>query len=108
MAAADYFDQVYALVRQIPEGKVCTYGHLAAALGIRSGARLVGWALNGVAGKGRDDIPCHRVVNRLGELSGKMHFETPTFMRELLEAEGVTFVGDAVNMQEHLWIPTSL
>ncbi len=105
MARADYFDRVYEIVRRIPEGRVTTYGDIAATLGIRSGARLVGWALNGVTLEQRNEIPCHRVVNRNGELSGRMHFETPHAMRERLEAEGVRFSGDRVNMKEHHWTP---
>ncbi len=102
----DFFRRVYEIVRQIPFGKVTTYGHIAAALGAKSSARLVGYALNGVGHYDRaNDIPCHRVINRLGELSGKMHFETPTLMRELLEAEGVEFDGDAVRLEKHLWKP---
>jgi len=58
-----------------------------------------------VALSDRLDIPCHRVVNRLGELSGRMHFETPFVMRERLEAENVTFVGEMVDMSRHLWVP---
>jgi methylated-DNA-protein-cysteine methyltransferase-like protein len=72
---------------------------------VRSGARLVGWALNAVAHHDRLDIPCHRVVNRLGELSGRMHFETPFVMRERLEAEGVTFLDQSVDLSRHLWVP---
>lgn len=105
MASSDYFDKVYDIVKQVPKGKVTTYGAIAAALGLRSGARLVGWALNGVAHSDRTDIPCHRVVNRNGELSGRMHFETPFVMRERLEAEGITFDGEAVKLKEHLWKP---
>lgn len=101
----DLYDQIYDIVRSIPEGKVTTYGHIAAAIGARSGARLVGWALNAVALSDRIDIPCHRVVNRLGELSGRMHFETPFVMRERLEAEQITFVNEAVDLSRHLWIP---
>ncbi|MCX7930848.1 MAG: MGMT family protein [Chlorobi bacterium] len=99
----DFFEEVWALVRQIPRGKVTTYGHIAGALGIRSAARTVGWALNAVAGC--SDIPAHRVVNRNGELTGRMHFATPTLMRELLEAEGVSFDGDRVRLERHLWVP---
>jgi methylated-DNA-protein-cysteine methyltransferase-like protein len=99
----DFYERVYELVRQIPRGKVTTYGHIARALGIGSAARLVGWALN--AAKYRPDIPCHRVVNRRGELTGKMHFATPTLMRELLEAEGVRVVEDRVDLRRYLWIP---
>ena len=102
---SDFFQRVHELVRQIPPGRVTTYGHIAQALGLRSSARMVGWALNAVALRDRTDIPAHRVVNRLGELSGKMHFETPFAMRERLEAEGVQFIGDAVDLHRHLWVP---
>lgn len=102
---SDRYQLIYDIVRSIPPGKVTTYGHIAAAIGVRSGARLVGWALNAVAYDERLDIPCHRVVNRMGELSGKMHFETPFVMRERLEAEGVAFLGDAVDLDQHLWVP---
>jgi len=103
--SADFFLRVHELVKQIPFGRVTTYGHIATALGARSSSRMVGWALNAVPVTQRFEIPCHRVVNRLGELSGKMHFETPFVMRERLEAEGITFVGDAVKIEQHLWIP---
>lgn len=103
----DLYDRIYEIVRSIPHGKVTTYGHIAHAIGARSSARLVGWALNAVALSDRLDIPCHRVVNRLGELSGRMHFETPFVMRERLESEQVSFVGDTVDLSRHLWIPPS-
>lgn len=106
MDASDRYERIYAIVRAIPHGRVTTYGHIAQAVGIKSGARLVGWALNAVAFTDRNDIPCHRVVNRLGELSGKMHFETPYVMRERLEAEGVAFEGEAVLLANHLWVPS--
>lgn len=99
----DFYERVYELVRQIPRGKVTTYGHIAQALGVRSAARLVGWALN--AAKTCPDIPCHRVVNRRGELTGKMHFATPTLMQELLEAEGVPVRQNRVDLRHYLWIP---
>ncbi len=99
----DFFEHVYEIVRKIPEGKVSTYGYIARAAGLASAARTVGWALNAVAG--RTDIPCHRVVNRMGELTGKRHFETPFLMRELLESEGVEFNDDSVNLEKHLWVP---
>ncbi len=99
----DFDLRVYEVVMRIPYGKVTTYGHIAAAIGSRSASRMVGYALNAV--KNRHDIPCHRVVNRNGELTGKMHFATPTAMHEALEAENIEFIGEAVNMQKHLWIP---
>jgi methylated-DNA-protein-cysteine methyltransferase related protein len=102
----DFYERVYNLVKQIPFGRVSTYGLIAEALGAKSSARMVGWALNAVPLSDRQyEIPCHRVVNRLGELSGKLHFETPTIMREMLEAEDVEFTGDTVNLEKHLWKP---
>ena len=99
----DFFEKVYRIVARIPTGKVTTYGLIAEAAGLKSSARMVGWALNSV--KYDLHIPCHRVVNRNGELTGKRYFATPTFMRELLESEGVEFIGDAVKLEKHLWKP---
>lgn len=99
----DFYEEVYKVVASIPTGKVTTYGAIAKHLGAGSSSRLVGHALNAVA----EDmsLPCHRVVNRNGELSGKMHFATPTLMQELLESEGIEFIGDTVNMNNHFWDP---
>lgn len=102
---SDFFERVYEIVRRIPRGKVTTYGHIARALGMASSARMVGWAMNAVGHPDRLDVPAHRVVNRNGLLTGRMHFETPFVMRERLEAEGVRFVGEAVDMANHLWMP---
>jgi methylated-DNA-protein-cysteine methyltransferase-like protein len=99
----DFYNRVYDIVRSIPRGKVTTYGIIADFLGAKSSSRLVGWALNAVMD--RVDIPCHRVVNRLGELSGKMHFDHPTQMKDRLLAEEVTFIGEAVDLSKHLWKP---
>ncbi|MCU0424426.1 MAG: MGMT family protein [Candidatus Kapabacteria bacterium] len=102
----DFFHRVYEIARQIPFGRVTTYGHIAEALGSKSSSRMVGWAMNAVDSAHRaTDVPAHRVINRNGELTGKHHFATPTLMRELLEAEGVEFIGDAVNLEKHLWKP---
>src|SRR5512134_1498206 len=84
----DFFDRVYEITGRIPSGKVATYGDIAEACGIRSSARTVGWALNGAKDSG---IPCHRVVNRFGALTGKLHFGSPDLMEELLRSEGVEF-----------------
>lgn len=100
---SDFYERVYDVILDIPRGRVTTYGAVARAVGAGRSARTVGYALNAVAGD--EQYPCHRVVNRLGELSGRTHFATPTLMRELLEAEGVTFEGDRVRMEEHLWDP---
>ena len=100
----DFYHRVYDVVRRIPVGRVTTYGAIAQHLGLRSSARLVGHALNAV---GDDmEIPCHRVVNRNGELTGKRFFATPTLMRELLESEGVRFSGEGVIMEGQFWDPS--
>ncbi|MFM8569912.1 MAG: MGMT family protein [Candidatus Kapaibacterium sp.] len=99
----DFFERVWSVVERIPRGHVTTYGHIAAALGARSSSRMVGFAMN--AAHDKPWIPAHRVVNRNGELTGKMHFATPTLMRELLEAEDVVFIDDRVDLRMHLWVP---
>ena len=99
----DFFERVYAVVARIPPGRVTTYGRIAEHLGVRSAARTVGWALNGAVGTG---LPCHRVVNRRGALSGARHFETPTAMEERLRSEGVAFNAHSeVVLDQHLWEP---
>jgi methylated-DNA-protein-cysteine methyltransferase related protein len=98
----DFFNKVYEITKKIPYGKVTTYGHIAEACGIKSAARTVGWALNGCG----QDIPAHRVVNRYGALTGKIHFGDPNLMEELLKSEGVEFdKNGCVNLEKHLWIP---
>ncbi len=99
----DFFDRVYDVVRKIPYGKVTTYGHIAEACGIKSAARTVGWALNGAKDSG---LPCHRVVNRFGALTGKIHFGDPTLMEDLLRSEGVEFDESGyVSLDKYLWVP---
>jgi O-6-methylguanine DNA methyltransferase len=99
----DFFDKVYEIVAKIPHGKVATYGDIAEACGIRSSARTVGWALNGAKESG---LPCHRVVNRFGALSGRIHFGGYDLMEELLKSEGVEFDKDGcVRLDKHLWKP---
>jgi len=99
----DFFDRVYDVVAQIPFGKVTTYGHIAESCGIKSAARTVGWALNGAKESG---LPCHRVVNRFGALTGKLHFGSHDLMRELLESEGIEFDDEGcVILEKYLWIP---
>lgn len=101
----DFFMQVWELVRQIPPGRVSSYGAVAAALGARSGARMVGWAMNSSIGL-EPAVPAHRVVNRNGQLSGKNHFPTPTMMQELLEKEGIRIVNDQLlDFDKHFWDP---
>ncbi len=98
------FDDIYQVVKLIPKGRVSTYGAIAAFLGGKMGARMVGWALN--VAHSLPDVPCHRVVNRLGVLSGKHHFATPTLMQELLEAEGIKVENDRViDFKTLFWNP---
>ena len=97
------FDKVYAIVAKIPYGKVATYGDIAEACGIRSSARTVGWALNGAKDSG---LPCHRVVNRFGALTGKLHFGSFEIMEDLLRSEGVKFDKEGcVILKDFLWSP---
>ena len=99
----DFFTKVYKIVAKIPYGKVATYGDIADACGIRSSARTVGWALNGAKDSG---LPCHRVVNRFGALTGKMHFGSPNLMKDLLISEGIEFdKDDCVILEKYLWKP---
>lgn len=105
MDKANFFDKVYDVVAQIPFGMVTTYGHIAEHLGTKGSARMVGWALNG-AGV-RHDLPCHRVVNRFGALSGKIHFGDFNTMEDLLRSEGIAFTDEGcVDLDKHLWIPS--
>ncbi|CAN5465060.1 MGMT family protein [soil metagenome] len=103
----DFFARVYDVVARVPVGRVTTYGHIARALGTARSARAVGWALRAVARSGDlDGLPCHRVVNRYGALSGRQHFETPDVMEERLHAEGIAFTTEGcVDLEKHLWIP---
>lgn len=96
--------RVYELVRQVPEGRVTTYGALAVTLGHPRKAREVGWALKSMP-EGVE-APAHRVVNREGRLSGGWAFGGAEVQRRLLETEGVTFLEDGrVDMARHLWDP---
>ncbi|RPD50906.1 MGMT family protein [Paracnuella aquatica] len=105
---ASFFELVYDVVRQIPKGRVTSYGAIAAALGTRSSARMVGWAMNG-AHAVHPPVPAHRVVNRMGLLTGKIHFATPTQMQELLEREGIEVQADKVQDFDRLfWDPKTL
>jgi methylated-DNA-protein-cysteine methyltransferase related protein len=100
-----FFQLVYDVARQIPYGRVTTYGAIAACLGTKLSARMVGWAMNG-AHYAESNIPAHRVVNRMGLLTGKMHFETPEKMQELLELEGIEVKEDkVVEFNKLFWDP---
>jgi len=100
-----FFQKVYIVVRQIPVGKVCTYGIIAKHIGSPRAARMVGWALNKSSGE-KEFVPAHRVVNRKGLLTGKMHFANNNTMKEMLENEGVIIVDNQIlNLDKYIWIP---
>lgn len=101
----DFFDMVWQVVRQIPKGRVTTYGAIAKYLGSARSSRMVGWAMN-ASHNVKPKIPAHRVVNRNGVLTGKNFFATPFLMEELLKQEGVIVVNDAIqNFSEIFWDP---
>lgn len=102
-----FFELVYEVARQIPRGRVTSYGAIANCLGTKSSARMVGWAMNG-AHRVRPKVPAHRVVNRLGILSGKHHFNPPGSMEKLLRKEGVKVKEDKVAEFDKLfWDPAT-
>jgi methylated-DNA-protein-cysteine methyltransferase-like protein len=104
-ADKNIFEDIYEVVRLIPPGRVTSYGAIAAYLGMKSGARLVGWAMNGSHSL---DVPAHRVVNRSGLLTGKHFFGTPTRMQELLEEEGIAVEKDKIlNFRQVFWDPST-
>lgn len=101
----DFYEKVYTVVARIPEGKVTTYGAIARHLGIGGSARMVGWALNKTLEGRVTELPCHRVVNRAGELTGKQWFGGD-IMEQLLRSEGIAFDDlGRVDMTRHFWEP---
>jgi methylated-DNA-protein-cysteine methyltransferase-like protein len=102
---SSFFEQVYEVARLIPKGRVTSYGAIAAFLGSKMSARMVGWAMNG-AHHLKPKVPAHRVVNRNGMLSGKAHFDTATQMEELLAKEKVFVKNDTIiDFQKKFWDP---
>jgi methylated-DNA-protein-cysteine methyltransferase-like protein len=102
-----FFELVYEVARQIPYGRVTSYGAIAACLGTKLSARMVGWAMNG-AHQLKSPVPAHRVVNRVGLLSGKDHFKPPGKMEKLLKEEGILVKDNqVVNFKEKFWDPGS-
>ena len=100
----NFFQDVHEVVRLIPAGRVSTYGTIAHYLGSRRGARTVGYAM--LAAHTDASVPAHRVLNRLGHLTGRLHFATPDAMQQALEAEGVRVIEDRVqNFGQLLWDP---
>ena len=106
MAEISFFDRVYEVVKQIPVGRVTSYGAIANFLGASGSARMVGWAMNNASKM--EDIPAHRVVNRSGLLTGKHHFPGTRLMEQLLEEEGIAVKEDKIlNFQQHFWDPSA-
>ncbi len=106
MAASDFFDQVYQVVRLIPKGRVTSYGAIADYLGAKKSSRVVGYAMN-AAHSQKPKVPAHRVVNRNGQLTGRHHFATPFLMQELLEKEKIKVKDDTVvEFKKLFWDPT--
>lgn len=104
MADENFFERVYVIAKQIPYGKITSYGAIAKALGAARSARMVGWAMN--ASHGRADIPAHRVVNRKGLLTGKFHFDGTNLMQQLLESEGIAIKDNQIiDFDTHFWEP---
>lgn len=102
-----FFEDVFEVARQIPKGRVTSYGAIAAYLGTKLSARMVGWAMN-AAGSAKPKVPAQRVVNRNGMLSGKHHFATPTLMEELLKKDGVAVKNDTVvDFEKRFWNPST-
>jgi len=102
---SDFFERVYDVVRQIPGGRITNYGAIARYLGSGGSARMVGWALNS-SHQRNPHVPAHRVVNRNGLLTGKIHFGSSSVMQELLENEGVKVVDDCViEFDQLFWDP---
>ncbi len=102
---SDFFLKVYEVVKQIPPGRVSSYGAIARYLGTTGSARMVGWAMN-AAHTHHEYIPAHRVVNRNGLLTGKHHFDTPSAMKELLENEGLKIKNDQIiQFSRYFWDP---
>lgn len=101
----NFFEKVYEVARLIPYGRVTSYGAIATYLGTARSARMVGWAMNNSAGK---EVPAHRVVNRVGLLTGKHHFQGTNLMQQLLESEGVEVIDNKVkDFKTLFWDPST-
>lgn len=103
-SADNFFKNVYEVAKLIPKGRVTSYGAIARYLGMKSSARMVGWALHGCS----KDVPAHRVVNSAGLLTGKHHFKPPSSMQRALIKEGVKVKNDQVQgFREIFWDPSA-
>ena len=102
--SSNFFERVYEVAKQIPYGRVTTYGAIAKAIGAAKSARMVGYAMNGASE--REDVPAHRVVNRKGVLTGKHHFAGTHLMQQLLESEGIKVKDDQIqDFKSVFWEP---
>ncbi len=100
----NFFSRVYEVVKQIPYGKVTSYGAIAKHIGAAGSARMVGWAMN--ASHNLRDVPAHRVVNRKGLLTGKHHFDGTHLMQQLLENEGIVVINNQIqDFEKAFWDP---
>ena len=100
----NFFQKVYEVAEMIPYGRVTSYGAIAKFLGAARSARMVGWAMNGV--NNREEVPAHRVVNKIGLLTGKHHFDGTNLMQQLLESEGIKVVDNQIiDFDKHFWDP---
>lgn len=105
MEELNFFEKCYEVAKQIPHGRVTSYGAIAKYLGAARSARMVGWAMN--ASHGNIDIPAHRVVNRIGLLTGKHHFDGTNLMQQLLESEGIVVKDLQIqNFKSVFWDPS--
>lgn len=102
----NFFEKVYAVVREIPYGRVTSYGAIAAYLGSKGSSRMVGWAMN-AAHSQNEPVPAHRVLNRNGLLTGRGHFNPPSLMQFLLESEGIIVNDEQVqDFEKVFWDPS--
>jgi methylated-DNA-protein-cysteine methyltransferase related protein len=103
----NFFERVYTVARQIPFGRVTSYGAIAKVLGAARSARMVGWAMN--AAHNLEDVPAHRVVNRKGLLTGKHHFNGTNLMQQLLENEGIEVIDNQIiDFEKVFWEPSMI
>ena len=99
-----FFESVYDIVRKIPKGKVATYGQIAKLLGQPTKSKIIGWALHKNPYYG--EVPCHRVVNRFGEISSSFAFGGGDAQKKLLEEEGIIFEKDGkISLSIFMWNP---
>ncbi|MBE0390305.1 MGMT family protein [Flavobacterium sp. PL002] len=104
MADNNFFEKVYVIARQIPFGRVTSYGAIAKAIGAARSARMVGYAMN--ASHNMGDVPAHRVVNRKGLLTGKFHFDGTNLMQQLLENEEIVVIDNQIiDFEKYFWEP---